>query len=190
MNWKDMIGGQFGAAIDMLENAVRACPEHLWSEPAAGGVSFWYTAVHALYFLDVYLDESEEACVPPAPFAREDAGVAARPDRDSPYGERLVAWARLDGLRLPDRPYARDQVLGYLAHGRAKCQKALAAMTDAEAAAEAGGFPWLGLSRAELMLYNMRHVQHHAAQLNLLLRQGVDAAPAWVRRAATPTARA
>ena len=30
---------------------------------------------------------------------------------------------------------------------------------------------------AELPLYNMRHVQHHAAQLNLLLRQAADDAP-------------
>jgi hypothetical protein len=39
----------------------------------------------------------------------------------------------------------------------------------------------------ELVLYNLRHVQHHAAQLNLILRQVVDAAPGWVsKRARTP----
>jgi hypothetical protein len=30
------------------------------------------------------------------------------------------------------------------------------------------------------LLYNMRHVQHHAAQLNLILRQTIDSAPGWV----------
>ena len=30
---------------------------------------------------------------------------------------------------------------------------------------------------AELLLYNLRHVQHHAGQLNLMLRQETDAAP-------------
>lgn len=44
-------------------------------------------------------------------------------------------------------------------------------------------------SKAELtvwesLLYNMRHVQHHAAQLNLLLRQATNDAPRWV--ASTP----
>jgi hypothetical protein len=35
-----------------------------------------------------------------------------------------------------------------------------------------------------MLLYNLRHVQHHAAQLNLILRQVTNsAAPAWVRRA-------
>jgi len=36
------------------------------------------------------------------------------------------------------------------------------------------------LSFAELLLYNMRHVQHHAGQLNLMLRQETDSAPGWV----------
>jgi uncharacterized damage-inducible protein DinB len=29
----------------------------------------------------------------------------------------------------------------------------------------------------------MRHVQHHAAQLNLMLRQATDSAPDWISRA-------
>jgi uncharacterized damage-inducible protein DinB len=41
------------------------------------------------------------------------------------------------------------------------------------------------MSHAELLLYNMRHVQHHAAQLNLILRQKTESAPGWVARAKT-----
>ena len=39
------------------------------------------------------------------------------------------------------------------------------------------------MTRVESLLYNMRHVQHHAAQLNLLLRQSTNSAPDWVARA-------
>ena len=35
----------------------------------------------------------------------------------------------------------------------------------------------------EILFYNMRHVQHHAAQLNLLLRQKISRSPEWVFRA-------
>ncbi|HSC39351.1 MAG TPA: hypothetical protein VLD19_15820 [Chitinophagaceae bacterium] len=38
-------------------------------------------------------------------------------------------------------------------------------------------------SKEELLLYNMRHVQHHAAQLNMLLRQRINEAPYWASRA-------
>jgi uncharacterized damage-inducible protein DinB len=45
------------------------------------------------------------------------------------------------------------------------------------------GFGWVDVSVVEILLYNMRHVQHHAAQLNLILRQTIDSAPGWVSKA-------
>jgi hypothetical protein len=72
--WQTTIWRQFGAAIDMLEDAVVACPNHLWQDRSRKP-AYWYTVFH------------------------------------------------------------------------------------------------------------MRHVQHHAAQLHLLLRQEVDSAPTWVSRA-------
>ena len=30
--WNAALWSQFGAAIDMLENAVRACPEEVWGD--------------------------------------------------------------------------------------------------------------------------------------------------------------
>ena len=60
--WKTIIWRQFGAAIDMLENAIRACPDELWSDPSKRPawvsrdvVGFWYLAYHTLFFLDLYL---------------------------------------------------------------------------------------------------------------------------------------
>ena len=41
----------------------------------------------------------------------------------------------------------------------------------------------MNYSVLEILFYNMRHVQHHAAQLNLLLRQSIDQAPDWVSHA-------
>ena len=38
----------------------------------------------------------------------------------------------------------------------------------------------MNYSVLEILLYNMRHVQHHVAQLNLLLRQDINDAPTWV----------
>jgi uncharacterized damage-inducible protein DinB len=57
----------------------------------------------------------------------------------------------------------------------------MAGMTDAWAVNPCP-FPYRDMSNAELLLYNMRHVQHHAAQLNLLLRQTTDSAPDWVSK--------
>ena len=157
--WKTTIWQQFGAAIDMLENALLACPDELWGDRSKQP-EFWYVVYHTLFWLDLYLSGSVEGFAPPAPFTLEEMDPA--------------------GL-LPERPYTKEELQTYLEHGRKKCRATIEALTD-EKARQRCGFEWVDVSIAELLLYNMRHVQHHAAQLNLILRQTIDSAPRWVAK--------
>ena len=156
--WKLTIWQQFGAAIDMLENAIAACPDDLWCDRTRRP-EFWYTAYHALFFLDLYLSESIEGFAPPPPF---DLG-------------------ELEPDVLPSRVYTKEELQNYLVHGRNKCRAAILAMTE-EKARQRRSYEWVELSVAELLLYNLRHVQHHAGQLQLVLRQAVDSTPRWVAK--------
>ncbi len=157
---KEIIWQQFGAAIDALGKAIEACPDSVWHDRSRQP-EFWYLAFHALFWLDFYLSESADGFTPPPPFGLEEL---------DPSG------------KLPPRPYTKDELLTYLEHGRNKCKTTIEGMTDEEANRRYK-FGRVDLSVAELLLYNMRHVQHHAAQLNLLLRQTVDSSPGWVFRA-------
>lgn len=157
--WKTSVWKQFGAAIDMLGNAMRACPDELWADRSQRP-EFWYLVYHTLFWLDCYLSGSPEGFAPPAPFTLVEMDPA--------------------GL-MPDRPYTKPELQRYLEHGRAKCRTTIEDLTDERARLRCG-FPRRDMSHFELLLYNLRHVQHHAAQLNLILRQKVDAAPAWVGR--------
>ena len=166
--WKTMIWSQFGAAIDMLQNAMRVCPDELWCDCSKSPewverdvVGFWYLAYHTLFFLDLYLSGSADRFTPPAPFTLDELDPA--------------------GL-LPERPFTKGELQTYLDYGRNKCRATIEGMTDTELLQRAG-FKWLDLTKAELLLYNMRHVQHHAAQLNLILRQKTGSAPRWVAKA-------
>ena len=160
--WRGVVWRQFGAALEMLENAVRACPGELWGGGGGRGPEFWYTVYHTLFFLDLYLSDSAEGFAPPAPFTLDELDPA--------------------GV-MPERVYTKDELLDYLRHGREKCRAVVGALTD-EGARTLCTFGRFEMSFAELLLYNMRHVQHHAGQLNLLLRQGTDeAAPGWVSAA-------
>jgi hypothetical protein len=162
---------------DMLEHALVACPASLWTRrlwpaPPPPGfppafAEFWYVAFHALVWLDLYLSGvPEEAFAPPAPFAP---------------GE-------LDSVEaLPEQPYTKEELRAYLASTRQKCHATLAALTD-EQARRPVAYPWSAgqsISFLELQLYNLRHVQEHAAQLSLFLGQhaGPDADLDWVARA-------
>lgn len=165
---KSSLWQQFGAAIDMLDNAVRACPDSLWraqlwdagaEQPESAQV--WYIVFHTLFWLDLYLSGAVEGFAPPAPFTLDELDPA--------------------GL-YPERPYSKDELRAYLAHAREKCRATIAALTD-ETAGRLCRFPWGEVTFVELLLYNMRHVQEHAAQVSLLLGQRAGSAPGWVTKA-------
>ena len=158
---RGMLWRQFKVAIDALGNALRDCPDELWTARlwadapdqwvAAGFGSFWYLGYHTLFWVDLYLTGAEEGFMPPAPFD-------------------LVEMAANETL---PRTYSRAELLAYLADCRQRCQTIIEGLS-AEQAARLCRFPWGELSFAELQLYSMRHVQEHAAQLHLFLAQQVD----------------
>lgn len=152
-DWRTSLWKQFGAAIDMLDDAVAFCPDYLWTTVVwkdADDVrygQFWFIAYHTLFWLDLFLTGSMEGFTPPLPFKR---GV------------------------LPEQPYTKDQIQRYLASCRRRCQSVIESMTD-EKAQQHCSFEWMELSFFELQLYCLRHVQEHTAQLSLSLgQQGVS----------------
>ncbi|HEU4324518.1 MAG TPA: DinB family protein [Roseiflexaceae bacterium] len=167
---REMVWRQFGAAIDTLGNALHACPDELWEEQlwpdqpgqwvAQGFSKFWYLGYHALFWLDLYLTGTEEGFAPPAPFDLTEMRE----------GE------------MPPRTYSRAELLNYLEHCRRRCQETLAGLSQ-EQASRVCSFGWGQMPFAELLLYNLRHVQEHAAQLHLFLGQRAGRPSRWVKQA-------
>jgi hypothetical protein len=157
--WNDAVWRQFGAAIDTLADCIRACPPELWGDRSENP-GFWYITYHTLFWLDLYLSGAIEGFAPAAPFGLEElqAGV------------------------LPPRVYTPAELLAYLDYCREKCRAILAGLTP-ERAGRACAFRWGQPSFAELLLYNLRHVQDHAGELHYLLGQRLGSAPGWVTRA-------
>lgn len=159
ISWNTILWRQFGAAIDMLENAIQACPDELWGK-SHDAHSFWCLAYHTLFFLDYYSSGTDVGFVPPSPFTLSELDPS--------------------GL-LPDRLYTKEELLAYLQHGRARCMSAIDTLMD-ESIGRRCGFRRFDLTVAEMFMYNMRHVQHHVAQMNLLMRQSGNDVPGWVSK--------
>jgi hypothetical protein len=162
--WKDSLWRQFGSAIGMLEKAIRACPDDLWSASmwqdrtmGAEFSAFWYVAFHTLFWLDCYLSGSIDGFTPPDPFTLEEMDPA--------------------GVLRP-RTYSRAELLGYLEYGRKKCRETIENLTD-ERAGRLGRVGWGEVNFFELLLDNMRHVQEHGAQLNMFLGQRMGETSRW-----------
>ncbi len=169
---KTSIWQQFGASIDFLADNINACPDELWGaslwqtpDTRPEFSQFWYVVYHTLFWLDLYLTGAEEGFVPPTPF------TLIEQDEDGP---------------LPERVYTKDELRIYLNNCRQKCQTTIDTLTD-EAAQRYCRFGWGECSFLELLLYNMRHVHGHAAQLNMLLGRELGPQPGWVAQARNDT---
>ena len=156
---KEILWSQFGAAIDMLRNAILECPMDLWNNRNRQP-EFWYLAYHTLFWLDFYLTENPSEYIPREPFGITELDPA--------------------GI-LPGRLFTQDELIDFLDIGRTKCKSVINRLTT-EKAAEKYEFGSVNLPFLELILYNMRHVQHHTAQMNLILRQQINNAPAWIKK--------
>ena len=151
---KEIMWKQFGASIDMFENAVRNCPEDLWDTES----KYWYIVYHTLFFLDYYLTTDPDNFSPPSPFTLSEF---------DPDGE------------MPERVFTKEEMMTYLNHCRNKCHDLIAGL-NADIALNRWKNEYRDYSIPEILIYNMRHVQHHGAQLNLLLRQNGADVPDWV----------
>lgn len=159
-NIKEIIWQQFGAAIDSIGKAIDHCPEDHWRDDTKY-YQIWYISFHTIFWLDYYLSAPSAEFTPPEPFTMSEM---------DPKGI------------IPDPPYTKEQLKTYLEHSRNKCHVTILSLTE-ERADEMCKVGRISISFEELLLYIMRHVQHHAAQLNLLLRQKTDSAPGWTFRA-------
>lgn len=162
--WNTILVRQFSVAIDELQNALDACPDEFWharlwrgaEQPEFG--DFWYIAYHTIFWLDHYCSDSADTYMAPPPFTHTE------PEFD---------------YVLPERVYTKQELLTYLDYARTKCNAKIASTLDETEPQHIRG-DWDIQTVAELLLYTMRHVQEHAAQLNFFLGQKTAAAPDWI----------
>lgn len=159
--WKNSLWKQYGAALDTLHDALTLCPDALWEtvlwqddEDARYG-QFWFIAYHTLFWTDLFLGGSYDGFLPPAPFVRG---------------------------KLPDQPYSKSDVQHYLKTCREKAKAMFEGLTD-ERARQVCVFQWMEPTYLELQLYAMRHIQEHAAELNMILGHRGITGQDWVATA-------
>ncbi|PWT99135.1 MAG: hypothetical protein C5B52_11135 [Bacteroidetes bacterium] len=172
---KDCLWKNFAASIDMLSNAIEFCSDEQWNS----NKKFFYISYHCAVFLDYYLTIPPYKFSSPLPYTLTEA-------------ENIPPDA-VDDV-VPDKHYSKKDLIDYIQYSREKLRKLIKGLTE-----ENINSKWLvnsndlnldlassssmELSILGILFYNLRHTQHHAAQLNLLLRQSIDSAPDYVSAA-------
>ena len=151
MNLRAALKSQYHAALAMLREAVERCPEEEWLSRDHKN-AFWQVGYHALFFTHLYLQQDEAA------FRR---WSKHRGDDDGTTGV----------------PYTKAEVLEYLSLVDEIVEHAVDSL-DLEN--PESGFEWYRMSKLEHQFVNIRHVQHHAAQLADRLRSCADIGIRWV----------
>lgn len=158
-----LITNQYEAALCMLGAAIDHCPDTLWTQPVVD-LTFDQAAFHTLFFTDLYLGDRIDE-------------VRQQPFHTN-HADYFRDYEELEDRRQRNR-YDRSTTVAYLEHCREKAREVLGAETEQRLAARCQ-FPWLDMPRAEMHVYNIRHVHHHAAQLSLKLRKETGRGVPWI----------
>ncbi len=155
----EMLWRQFAVSIDTFGDALRDCPDELWEGRLWEDQPDQWVAAG---FLRVLVSGLPHALLAgPLPDGRG-RGLSLR--------LRPLIWWRWKQAKSCRTPIRRAELLGYLEHCRRRCQETIGGLSS-EDANRLCQFPWGELPFGELLLYTMRHVQEHAAQLHLFLGQ-------------------
>ncbi|MDT3402005.1 DinB family protein [Mucilaginibacter terrae] len=163
----DILWNQFGASIDMLINVVSNCDDNYFQTHKR----FYYITYHSIIFLDYYLSIPPSEFSPMLPFTQKELD-----DRPAEAIDDLI----------PDKIYTKQELLNYLDHNRQKCNQLIYSLNEGSLhdRFKEGDQPGdMDYPVLEIILYNLRHTQHHTAQLNILLRQDLDKHMEWSFRA-------
>lgn len=144
---------QYESALRTLTLCINSCDDATWDGDVAQ-CPYSQSLFHALFFADLYLERSPESFRQQA-YHRQ-------------HIELFGDYEQLEN-RVAVQTYSRAALHDYIIFCRDKARTVVAAET-AVTLAERTGFSWLDFPRAELHVYNIRHLIHHAAQLSMRLR--------------------
>ncbi len=161
-----VLKSQYHATLAMLRETIEGCPDELWFSKEYTN-SFWQIAYHSLFFAHLYM-QPNEAAFRPWEHHQSDVqnpdGIPGPPDPNS-------------ALPLIPRPYTRAEVLAYWS----VCEQMVDRAVDAlDLRSPDSGFSWYKVSKLEHQIINIRHIEHHMAQLADRLRSSAGTGVKWV----------
>lgn len=143
-----VLKAQYFAGLAMMREAIELHPEPLWLSGEGHAAPNWRIAFHALFYTHFYLQKDQHS---------------------------MRLWPRhrgqLDDLSGPavtdEEAYSRADMLEYVDFC---CDMVGPAIDAMDLSSPDCGFPWYNQGKLEHQINNIRHLQHHAAQLGDRLR--------------------
>jgi hypothetical protein len=162
---------QYHASLAMLRETIERCPDDVWFSKEHVN-AFWQIAYHTLFFAHMYMLPNEAAF---RPWEHHQADVQHPDGLAGPPDPASI-------LPLIPRPYTRAQALAYWE----VCEHMVDTAVDAlDLRSPESGFSWYKVPKLEHQIINIRHIEHHMAQLADRLRASAGLGIRWVGSQAT-----
>lgn len=164
---RSALKSQYHAALAMLRQAIRRCPDDLWTSSDGHANPFWRIAYHTLHYTHLYLQPNNQIF---RPWEHHQRGIQ-----------------HMDRSPKSGRPYTKAEVLAYWSICESMVDDAVDALdlNDPQS-----GFSWYKVPKMEHQIINIRHIQYHQAQLADRLRMATGAGANWAGARRSAKARA
>ena len=146
---------QIGPTLQMIGDIIDICPESLWNDSRSGR-PFWQQVLHALIGIQFWFREASEAFSPP------DFGQGAIPDLD----------------QAPTFAVDKATVRAYWQTMRGRADAFLDALDERRLLAPSSIYA--RCTNADLVLGQIRHIQHHVGYCSCLLRMSGASVAKWI----------
>jgi lambda repressor-like predicted transcriptional regulator len=146
---------QYKASLRMLRKALEKTPNELWNDTESHN-PVWQIGYHVLWSTKFYLEANPESYVPWANAIEGAESLGGSEEWENPE----------EGIALSGY-HPREELLSFAEDLESTLPQSIKAIPlDNDS-----GFEWYPFSRLELHLNNIRHIQHHTAQIIERLKQ-------------------
>lgn len=145
----DVLESQYKAALSMLRSALEKVPEEYWNSSEYNNPT-WQLAFHTLYGTKMYLSPSPETFVLWENAIRGAESLGGANEWEHPEEGVIV-----EGTHTP------SELIAFIDDIVANLHQNISALPIQQPS----GFEWYPVTRLELHLTNIRHIQHHTAQI-------------------------
>lgn len=160
----NILASQYKASLGMLRHALEKVPAAQWNSEEYNNPN-WQLAYHILWGAKFYLGANPESYTP-----WQNAVEGAESLGGSQHWENPDEGVVVEGF------HTKEELFAYLDDIENGLQQAIEALPFNENS----GFEWYPYSRLELHINNIRHIQHHTAQIiERLKAKGITGFPWW-----------
>lgn len=145
----DIFVSQYRASLGMLRQALEKVPEEQWNTQEYNNPN-WQIMYHTLWATKFYLEANPESYIPFENAIEGAESLGGNQDWENPE-EGVV----IEGF------HTKDELFSFIDEIENNLQQHIKTLP----LKEDSGFEWYPYSRLELHINNIRHIQHHTAQI-------------------------